>query len=317
MPSPPSANVVWVLFVGRIIDGLTGSTFGVAQASVIDVAEPRDRPRLLGLLGAAFGLGFVAGPIIGGLGGDRWPPVAVRRRGSGLGRERDRGDHSRARDRGPHSDADANRTIVAAASRRDAPRRRIRVWPAWRCLGLLGDDRVQRFRVDVLAPARSALRCLARRRLRAVHGDRLGDGRHASACGRAGQPTRRRQRDPCILRWLRAASVTCCWPSTGGGYRSALALAFLVVGQGLFTPTLSSVIAGAVDPASRGEAFGVQQSASALGRIAGPVLAGLLFEHVGRGVALHRRRGSGRWWRGPAFPAVSRQSSTGSLVTDR
>src|SRR4029453_600752 len=64
------------------------------------------------------------------------------------------------------------------------------------------------------------------------------------------------------------------WVSLGA------ALAFLVVGQGLFTPTLSSVIAGAVDPASRGEAFGVQQSASALGRIAGPILAGLLFEHV-------------------------------------
>ncbi|MEO8698150.1 MAG: MFS transporter, partial [Acidimicrobiales bacterium] len=64
------------------------------------------------------------------------------------------------------------------------------------------------------------------------------------------------------------------WVSLG------LALAFLVIGQGLFTPTLSSVTAGAVDPAVRGEAFGVQQSASALGRIAGPVLAGLLFGHV-------------------------------------
>ncbi len=64
------------------------------------------------------------------------------------------------------------------------------------------------------------------------------------------------------------------WVSLG------FALAFLVVGQGLFTPTLSSVIASAVDPAVRGEAFGVQQSASALGRIAGPVLAGLLFQHV-------------------------------------
>jgi MFS family permease len=43
---------------------------------------------------------------------------------------------------------------------------------------------------------------------------------------------------------------------------------------------LSSVTAGVVDPRSRGEALGVQQSASALGRIAGPVLAGLLFQHV-------------------------------------
>jgi hypothetical protein len=48
-----------------------------------------------------------------------------------------------------------------------------------------------------------------------------------------------------------------------------------------------------VDPASRGEAFGVQQSASALGRIAGPVLAGMLFEHVGVASPYIARRGAG------------------------
>jgi DHA1 family tetracycline resistance protein-like MFS transporter len=57
-----------VLFVGRVIDGVSGASVSVAQASVADLAAPDERPRLFGLLGAAFGIGFVAGPAIGALG---------------------------------------------------------------------------------------------------------------------------------------------------------------------------------------------------------------------------------------------------------
>src|SRR4051812_35236430 len=61
------AGTVWVLFLGRIVDGISGASVSVAQASVTDVAAPSERPHLLGLLGAAFGVGFVAGPAIGAL----------------------------------------------------------------------------------------------------------------------------------------------------------------------------------------------------------------------------------------------------------
>src|SRR3954447_10209977 len=61
------AGSVAVLFIGRIIDGASGASVSVAQAAVADVATPEERPHLLGLLGAAFGLGFVAGPAIGAL----------------------------------------------------------------------------------------------------------------------------------------------------------------------------------------------------------------------------------------------------------
>ncbi len=64
-----------LLFVGRIIDGASGASVSVAQASVADVAAPRDRARLMGLLGAAFGVGFVAGPAIGALGALVGPQV--------------------------------------------------------------------------------------------------------------------------------------------------------------------------------------------------------------------------------------------------
>src|SRR4051794_70180 len=50
------AGSLMLLFVGRIVDGASGSSVAVAQASVTDVAEPSERARLLGLLGAAFGV---------------------------------------------------------------------------------------------------------------------------------------------------------------------------------------------------------------------------------------------------------------------
>ncbi|HJM73935.1 MAG TPA: MFS transporter, partial [Acidimicrobiales bacterium] len=61
------AGALWVLFAGRILDGFSGSSYAVGQAAVADLAEPEDRPRLLGLLAAAFGVGFVAGPLIGSI----------------------------------------------------------------------------------------------------------------------------------------------------------------------------------------------------------------------------------------------------------
>ncbi len=56
-----------LLFIGRIVDGASGASISVAQAAAADLSRPAERSRLFGLLGAAFGLGFVAGPAIGAL----------------------------------------------------------------------------------------------------------------------------------------------------------------------------------------------------------------------------------------------------------
>jgi len=61
------ANSLWLLFASRIIDGITGGNFAVAQAYVADVTEEKDRAKGLGMIGAAFGLGFILGPAIGGV----------------------------------------------------------------------------------------------------------------------------------------------------------------------------------------------------------------------------------------------------------
>ncbi len=55
-----------LLFVSRTLDGITGGNLSVAQAAIADVTTPENRSKNFGLVGAAFGLGFIAGPYIGG-----------------------------------------------------------------------------------------------------------------------------------------------------------------------------------------------------------------------------------------------------------
>lgn len=59
-------SLAW-LFVGRLISGVTSSTFGAANAYIADVTPPEQRAEKFGLLGVAFGVGFVVGPSVGGL----------------------------------------------------------------------------------------------------------------------------------------------------------------------------------------------------------------------------------------------------------
>nr|WP_294777965.1 TCR/Tet family MFS transporter [uncultured Flavobacterium sp.] len=61
-----SPNIFW-LFVGRIIAGLTGASITTASAYIADVSTPENRAKNFGMIGAAFGLGFIIGPVLGGL----------------------------------------------------------------------------------------------------------------------------------------------------------------------------------------------------------------------------------------------------------
>jgi DHA1 family tetracycline resistance protein-like MFS transporter len=62
-----NAFILGILFLSRIIDGLTGGNISVAQAYITDVTDARNRAQGLGLIGAAFGLGFIIGPAVGGI----------------------------------------------------------------------------------------------------------------------------------------------------------------------------------------------------------------------------------------------------------
>ncbi|HSU87100.1 MAG TPA: MFS transporter [Chthoniobacterales bacterium] len=56
-----------LLFAARIIDGATGGNISTAQAYIADISTPENRSRSMGIIGAAFGLGFTFGPMIGGI----------------------------------------------------------------------------------------------------------------------------------------------------------------------------------------------------------------------------------------------------------
>lgn len=58
------ANMLWLLFLSRIIDGLSGANISTAQAAIADSTNEKNRTQGLGLIGAAFGVGFILGPII-------------------------------------------------------------------------------------------------------------------------------------------------------------------------------------------------------------------------------------------------------------
>jgi len=64
------AGSIWLLFATRIVGGITAATQSTAAAFVADISDPKDKSANFGLLGAAFGLGFVLGPIVGGLLGE-------------------------------------------------------------------------------------------------------------------------------------------------------------------------------------------------------------------------------------------------------
>jgi DHA1 family tetracycline resistance protein-like MFS transporter len=61
-----NAIILAILFLSRILDGVTGGNISVAQAYITDVTDEENRARGLGLIGAAFGLGFIIGPALGG-----------------------------------------------------------------------------------------------------------------------------------------------------------------------------------------------------------------------------------------------------------
>jgi DHA1 family tetracycline resistance protein-like MFS transporter len=61
------AGTIWLLLIARVVGGITSATMSTATAYISDISEPHEKAARFGLVGAAFGIGFVLGPILGGL----------------------------------------------------------------------------------------------------------------------------------------------------------------------------------------------------------------------------------------------------------
>src|SRR5436309_14051507 len=70
------AGSYWVLFLARVVSGFAGGNISAAQAYMADITSPAERSRGMGIIGAAFGLGFIIGPAIGGLSAHYLGPAA-------------------------------------------------------------------------------------------------------------------------------------------------------------------------------------------------------------------------------------------------
>jgi len=265
-----AAGALWVLFLGRIIDGASGASIAVAQGAVADIAPPERRAQLLGMLGAAFGVGFVVGPALGGL--------------AALG--------------GPHVPFYVAGTIAAVnavaavirlpetrpEAREDgaSPRGRGALSPGLRrfaAVGLLSTLGFAGFestfslwgaRTFSLTEGSTALVFLfVGALLVLVQGvliGRLTDVFGSRLLMRAGLVV--------VASGMFVLAATSTWPVL------FVALTLIAFGQGVAVPTGTALVTEMAPENRRGEALGYQQSVAAFGRVAGPVLAGLMFDHV-------------------------------------
>lgn len=266
-----AAGALWVLFLGRVIDGASGASLSVAQAAVADMAPPAQRPKLVGMLGAAFGVGFVLGPAIGGLaalGGPHVPFYVA----SALAAV----NAVAAMVRLPETRSEHHRAVVR------------RAWslpsvPALRYLAVVG-----LLTTFAFAAFEATFSLFGSDRFDLTEGSTamvfLGIGLvlvavQGGAFGRLAHRVPARRLYPMALT-LVVAGLACVAGSTSWPLL-IIGLLLLSVGQGVASPSLIEMVNTHAPPERRGEAMGFQQSSYAVGRVLGPPLAGSAFDRIG------------------------------------
>ena len=278
------AGSLAALFAARALGGFMGATVGVAQAYVADVTAPEQRARGMGMIGAAFGLGFILGPALGGflaqydarapfLGAaalalanallavfrlpESLPPARRAAPGESSAGLRERGRAFAAAVRNPRlASLLATLFLVTLAV------------GAWEATFSLWADTRWRLSATEVAFAFVYLGVLSTLVQGALVGRmvrRMGERRVALlgaaglAVGLAGIPL----------------APSAAWV--------AAALAAFAFGQGAVSPALSALVSRAAGPHEQGRLLGVSQSLSALGRVIGPAWGGAAFARLGSG----------------------------------
>ena len=260
------AGSLTVLFIGRIIDGASGASVAVARATVADVATPDQRPRLMGLLGAAFGFGFVIGPVVGSLAALGGPEV-------------------------PFFLAAAISAVNAVATWVRVPETRV-LTEAAGSAGSIRDLSATVTRFVILTFIGLTAFAAFEATFSLLAADRFGVGEAEIGFIFAGigillvgtqggliGPATRLVGERALIRIGLVMNVVGFLVLSVAETWALLvpALAILALGQGFITPVLASAIAGSAAPGRSGIALGVQQSAGGLARVVGPAAGGALF----------------------------------------
>ncbi|MBV8161731.1 MAG: MFS transporter [Acidimicrobiia bacterium] len=279
------AGSLVLLFVGRIVDGVSGASVSVAHAAVADVAPPRERARLFGLLGAAFGVGFVAGPAIGAVAAlvDQRLPFFVAAAIAGVNAivavrrlpetHRSRADVPAPLQWTPQTGLEDEVVVLEG----EAPRRSI---PRLLAVAFISLVAFSAFEVTfpLFGHARLGFRLTSTAGLFAAIGLLL-----AVVQASLVHPMVRRLGEQRTLQvgLLTNAAGLLMLAAVHSWWLLVPALVALVVGQGLAMPALTAAFAGSASTHRTGGVLGVQQSANGLARVAGPLIGGFLFDHVG------------------------------------
>jgi len=266
-----AAGALWVLFLGRLIDGASGASVAVAQGAVADIAPPEQRARLMGMLGAAFGVGFVVGPALGGLAALGGPHVPFYLAGTIAAV-----NAVAAMIRLPETKPDTSH-ITEKHQRGSAlspPLKRFALVGFLSMLGFAGFEATFSIwgekQFGFTEGSASLVFVFVGVTLVAVQGGLIGP-----LTQRLGSRKLLRIGLSLVAVGLLLLGVTTTWPML------FVALFLLSLGQGISGPSGSALVAELAPVERRGEAIGYQQSTAAFGRVAGPVMAGALFDHVG------------------------------------
>jgi DHA1 family tetracycline resistance protein-like MFS transporter len=276
------AAALWMVFVARAFAGACAGNIAAAQAYIADVTPPEQRAKGMGMIGAAFGLGFIIGPVLGGVvAGNDLPTADLETPGliaAGLSFSAFLGvilwlteSHSSGR-------AISSRGRIAAARNalnRPVLARLIAVFFlatlafsgmettfAWWAIAQFGwgprSIGFVFFYVGVLSVLMQGVLI--------------------------GSLTRRFGEERLMLGGLGAIALgLLVLPVARGLPTLIVALTALALGMGAMQPSLNSLISRRAGTGEQGEVMGVAQSVGSLSRVLGPIIAGLLFAEVGRG----------------------------------
>ena len=270
------AHTLWLLFLARALDGISGASVSVAQAYVSDVTAPAERSKALGMLGMAFGLGFVVGPALGGFLAHwdlRLPffaaaAIAAVNAVAAWFRLPEPPKRSSANPRG------SRRFAALRAVRSNRPLGALLAVSLLYLLAFVAMEATfslfgQR-RFGFTPSQNAAAFVYIGVLIVAVQGGlmrRLG--------GRVSDRVLFVTGLVCTaVALFRLGHVHALW-------ELAAVLAGLALGAGLVNPTLTALVTSAVDTAHRGAALGTAQSLGAAARMAGPPLATAGFQHTG------------------------------------
>lgn len=268
-----AAGALWVLFLGRALDGASGASVAVAQGAVADIAPPEQRAKLMGMMGAAFGVGFVVGPALGGLAALGGPHVPFFVAGAIAAV-----NAVVAIFRLPETKPDTSH-IPAAHGRRGAlspALQRFAIVGFLSMLGFAGFESTfslwgkENKHFGFTSGTASMVFVFVGITLVAVQGGLIGP-----MTAKLGSRKLLRVGLSLVAIGLLLLSVATSWIVL------FVALFLLSVGQGFSGPSGGSLVAELAPVERRGEAMGYQQSTAAFGRIAGPVMAGVLFDQIG------------------------------------